>query len=149
MSHFQVSRNRKRDREFERVVISQKEKEQVLCLNREAFTNSLKKKLVELFKENLWLRQDCLKRRLKWIEENVKYVLLIFFKKLADGLNPRGWNSIRQINGLIKVKRGKSWLCEELDMRNTAFQEDRVRGIAKNSKNYENFAVLKQRELDN
>ena len=69
------------------------------CLNREAFMNTLKRKLNELFKDNLQHRQDYRKLRLNWTEENVKEeMLILLFMKLADSLNPRGWSSIRRIN---------------------------------------------------
>ena len=60
------------------------------CLNRKAFMNSLIRKLIELFKKNLRLRQDYLKHRLKWTEENRKgEMLILLFMKLADSVNPR------------------------------------------------------------
>ena len=91
--------------------------------------NSLKRKLIKLFKELLQLRQDNLKRSLNWTEEIGKCkMLMLLFMKLACSSNPRVWNSIRQINKLTdQTRREKSWLCKELEMRNKAFQEDRPR----------------------
>ena len=54
----------KRNRELESMQLSQMEKEKILS-EQESFMNSLKRKQNELFKENLRLRQDCLKHRLK------------------------------------------------------------------------------------
>ena len=67
--------------------------------------NRLKRKLLDLFEDNLQLRQDYLKRRLKLTEEKGRgKMLILLFMKLADSLNPREWNSIRQLNYLIKLK---------------------------------------------
>ena len=67
------------------------------CLNREAFMNTLKRKLNELFKDNLQLRQDYLRRKLNWTEEIGKGgKLALLSEKLTDSLNPRGWNSIKR-----------------------------------------------------
>ena len=80
----------------------------------------------------------------KSLQENGKSEMLIcLFMKLADSLNPRGWNSIKQINCLIKLE---SWLCEELEMRNK--QEDRARDCQDKVKMYEEFAMQKVTELD-
>ena len=65
----------------------------------------MKRKLNELIRENLRLRHDYLKRRVKLTEENVKgEMLILLFMKLANILNPREWNSIAQITCLIKLK---------------------------------------------
>ena len=67
--------------------------------NRKTFMNSLKRKLIMLFKENAQLRQDYLKRSLNLTEENgTGEMLILLFVKLASSSNPRGWNSVRQIN---------------------------------------------------
>ena len=69
------------------------------------------------------LRQSYLQRSLNWTGEwNMQ-----LFKKLGCSSNPREWNSIWQINWLIKHKREKSWLCNKLEMKSRAFQEDRAR----------------------
>ena len=61
--------------------------------------NTLKSKLNELFKENMKLRQDYLKRKLNWTEGNGKEeMLILLFMKLPDSLNPREWVSIRRTN---------------------------------------------------
>ena len=52
-------------------------KRRKFCLNREAFMNTLRRKLNELFKENLPLQRDHLKRRLNWIGKNGKGDMLI------------------------------------------------------------------------
>ena len=53
---------------------------------------SLKRELIKLFKENLRLRQDYLKRRLNWTEENGKgEILILLFVKLACSSSPRRW----------------------------------------------------------
>ena len=55
--------------------------------------------LITLFKEELPLRQDYLKRSLSWTEENGKReMLMLLFMELACSSNPRGWNFIWQIN---------------------------------------------------
>ena len=52
-----------------------------------------KRKLIKLFKDNLMLRQDYLKRGRNWTEENGKGEMLIFLSMtLACSSNPRGWN---------------------------------------------------------
>ena len=123
----------KRNRELEKVQLSLMEKGEKFCLNGEAVVKTLKRKLIELFKENLRLRQDYLKHRLKSTEESGKgEMLIMFFTKLADSLNPRGWNSIRRIKLSDQAQREKSWQCEELEMRNTVFQEDRARNCQRN-----------------
>ena len=87
------------------------------CLNKEAFMSTLKRKLKELFKENLRLRQDHLKFRLKWKEENGKSEMLrMLFMKQADSLKPRRWSSVRHINKWTdQGRRQKRWPFGELD----------------------------------
>ena len=89
--------------------------------------DSLKRQLIELFKENLRLRQDDLKRTLNWTEESGKGgVMILLFVKLADSLNPRGWSSIRRINCLIKLKGKRD--IEEL-RRICCVEADRARQL--------------------
>ena len=64
--------------------------------------------------ENVWLRQDNLKRRLNWTEENGKCKTLTmpyFFKKKEIDMQfreERGRNSVKRINWLVRLegKRG-------------------------------------------
>ena len=57
------------------------------------------KRISQLLKVNLRLRQDYLKRRVNWTELNGKDEMLIqFFVNLSDSLNRRGWNSVRRTN---------------------------------------------------
>ena len=111
-----------------RVHLYQIEREKKFCPNRAAFMNTLKRKLIGLFNDILHLRQDYLKRRLNWTEENeIGEMLILIFLKMADILDPREWNSIRQINCLIRLEWDKSGPREELETRNQAFHEDRAR----------------------
>ena len=89
--------------------------------------NTLKRKLNKRFKDNLQLRQDYLRRRLNWTEENGKEeMLILLFTKVADSLNPRKWSSVRRTNWLIRFE-GKNSLFGELNVRNRACQEDRAK----------------------
>ena len=79
-----------RNRELESVQLSQMEMEKIPSEEKKAFMNTLKGKLIELFKENMQLRQDYVKRRLNWTEENgTGEMLILLFLELADILNPR------------------------------------------------------------
>ena len=94
--------------------------------------NSLSRQLIRLFfSEKLQLRKDYPRRRLKldrrkWIMQNADIVLY------EAGIQLRSQRmELYQANQVSdQAQREKSWLCEELDMRNRAFQEDR----AKNSR---------------
>ena len=65
-------------------------------------------------------------------------MLILLFVKLADSLNPRGWNSVRQHQVTDQTRMEKSWLCEEIEMKNRAFQEDCARDCQTNSRSTEN-----------
>ena len=118
---------RQRDREFESVQLSQMEKERIL-LNKEALMNTLKRKLNELFKDNLKFRKDYLRFRLKQTEENGKGGMLrLLFMKLADSLNPRKCSSIWQTNGLIRLKGKRAVYLE-----NKIREIELLRKIARN-----------------
>ena len=91
LSLFQVSRNqRSKKSRIWTVCNFVKWKRKEFCLNRKSFMNSLKRKLIELFKDNLRLKQDYLNRRPNWPEESGKGEMLIFVK-VVDSSNPRGW----------------------------------------------------------
>ena len=54
--------------------------------------NSLKRKLIMFFRENMRLSQENLKRRLNRTEETgTGEMLILLFVKLADSSNPKGW----------------------------------------------------------
>ena len=97
----------KRNRELESVQDSQMER--ILSQQKNIHDFLEKKKLIELFKENLRLRQRLseahaeLDRR-EWRMRNADIVLY----ELACSSNPRGWNSLTQINCLIRLKRRRA-----------------------------------------
>ena len=54
--------------------------------------NSLKRKLIMFFRENMRLSQENLKCRLNRTEETgTGEMLILLFVKLADSSNPKGW----------------------------------------------------------
>ena len=60
---------------------------------------TLKRKLNQLFKDNLQLIQHYLKQRPNWTRENGKEgMVILLFVKIADILNLREWSSIRRSN---------------------------------------------------
>ena len=73
--------------------------------------NTFKRKLIGLFKENMQLRQDYLKRSLNWTEENeIGEMLILIFLKMADILK-----KIYQANQLSdQTRMEKSGPREEL-----------------------------------
>ena len=73
--------------------------------------------------------------------------MLLLFMKLADSLNNREWNSVRQINCLIKLK-GKRAGCLKNWVGETELFRKIAQEIAKKLKNYGEFAVQKLTELD-
>ena len=74
---------------------------------------TLRRKLNQLFRENVQLREDCLRLRLTWTEEKGKGEMQkLLSMTLADILNPREGSSIRRINGLIRLKEKRS-VCLE------------------------------------
>ena len=57
--------------------------------------NTLKRKLMGLFKESEQLRNDYLRLRLKETGKNGKGEMLVLLSmKLADSLNPREWRAL-------------------------------------------------------
>ena len=105
LSSFQASGNRcrnffkkKAETRFRECAGSQMERK-TICPNKETFTTSSKRKLVMFFQENAQLREDYLKRRLNWTEENEECkMLILLLMKLACNSNLREWNSIGRIN---------------------------------------------------
>ena len=89
-------------------------KRKEFCANEEIFTTSLKRKLIMRFKVNSQLRQDFMKR----MQLQSKRMELNQANQLTD-----------------QIRREKSWLCDELEMRNRAFKEER----ASNSAEIEEF----------
>ena len=93
VSHFQTSKGhclKVHEIENWRVCNFLKWKWKKILSEQKAFMNTLKRKLIELFKENMQLRQDYVKRRLNWTEENgTGEMLILLFLELADILNPR------------------------------------------------------------
>ena len=136
LSHFQVSRNRCRKvKEIENWTVCNflKWKRTGFSPSRKTFMNSLKRKLIELFKENLQLRQDYLKRRLNWTGKSGEgAVLILLSMKLADSSNPRGLE-LYQANQLSdQTQREKSWPSKELQMRNKAFSARSCKVLPRN-----------------
>ena len=73
LSRFQASGNRCRKEKISRIgesAIFSNGNGKEFCPNREILMTSLNRKLIKLFKENLWFRQDYLKRSLNWTEED-------------------------------------------------------------------------------
>ena len=65
-------------------------KRREFCLNREAFMTTLKRKLNELFKDNLQLGQDDVRQRVNWTRSNAKEeTLMLLLLKLADSFSLR------------------------------------------------------------
>ena len=59
-------------------------------------------------------------------------MLIMLFVKLGCSFNLEDGVFTKHINCLIKLKGKKGWLCEELEMRKKAFQEDRARRWPRN-----------------
>ena len=53
-------------------------------------------------------------------------MLILLFVKLGCSFNLEDGICIRHIHCLINLKGKKCWLCEDLEKRNRAFQEDRA-----------------------
>ena len=97
-------------------------------MDKEILMTSLKSTLIMLFKENSQLRQNYLKRSLNWTNKNGECeMLLLLSAKMACKLQSQRME-LCQVNQLTyQTRREKSWLCDELEMRNGAFQEDGAR----------------------
>lgn len=93
------------------------------CVNREIFIISMQAFQGECAAQTkLSEAQSELDRR-EWKMQNTDIVAT----KLAFSSNPRGWNFIKRIKLTDQTQRDKSCLCNELKMRNRAFQEDSAR----------------------
>ena len=102
-------------------------KRREFCLNRRSLHGFLEETADRAFQGEFAAQTRCLKRTLNWTEESGKGGLIILlFVKLADSLNPRGWNSIRRINCLIKLKGNRD--LEEL-RRICCVEADRARQL--------------------
>ena len=93
------------------------------CPNKETFTTSLKRKLIMLLKENAQLRQDYLRRRQNRTEENGKEsTLILLFMKTSRQLESQRMELYLANQSTDQAQREKSWLFEELGMRNRAWR---------------------------
>ena len=70
--------------------------------------------------------QDYLKRNLIWTEEWRMRNADIALCEIGMQLQPGGWNLYQAHPLSDQPQREKGWLCEDLEKRNRAFQEDRA-----------------------
>ena len=91
------------------------------CPNMEILTTSLSRKLIKLVKETSQLRQDYLRLTLKWVEESVALY------ETGMQLQSERMELCQATQLTDQTRREKNWVCDELDMRNKAFQFDRAR----------------------
>ena len=102
------------------------------CLNKEIFIISLKGKLIRPSKENAQLRQSYLKRSLNWTDENGRCRMLTALHDTGIQLQSQRME-LDQANQLTdQTQREKSWLCEELEMRNESFSGRSCKTLSRN-----------------
>ena len=73
-------------------------------------------------------------------------MLILLFMKLPDTLNLKEWSPIRRINVPIRLKGEKSWLFGELDFEKQKVIRKIAQEVAKQLKNYREFAGQKLKE---
>ena len=128
---------------------SQMERERILSEQRDIH-DFLEKKADQAFQgecaaqTKLCAAQSPLDRR-EWIMRNADIALHEPGMQLQ--LLSMGLCQAHQLSD--QTRREKNWPCDELEMRNKAFQEDIEQEVAKKLKNYEDVAVLNLKELDN